>query len=334
MSRPRKHLRKRKPRSSQTISKATTKQPRTRPLHQRRTTTMDNYEVLDDDATTLESEASTPADRGDFDLYDGSADTADDTIVEESVTAFEGSEQIDDPVRMYLMQMGEIPLLHPAGGDRRRQRDRADSHSLSPHDAGERLSAARCGHAVAKSPRWPAAARSHDRSLGDQHRGKEKHSQAPRPESRHARAPAAGRTASDFAVAISKSHPMPERRDRLATTDAPPQQGRAPGRGNEPAHRPPAAAVRQAEGNLRPHGLRSQTHFATARTTRSAAMRRAARRAAALHANYPRKRLHARRPHRAHRPTCNTTTTPPSASSRPATCGWSSRSPRNTATAA
>ena len=77
---------------------------------------MDNYEVLDDDATTLETEADARADQGDFDLYDGckadaSADTGDEPVTEEAVTLLDGSEQIDDPVRMYLMQMGEIPLL-------------------------------------------------------------------------------------------------------------------------------------------------------------------------------------------------------------------------------
>jgi RNA polymerase primary sigma factor len=75
-----------------------------------------NYEVLDDDATTLETEADARPDQADFDLYNGykadaSADSADEPVTEEAVTLLEGSEQIDDPVRMYLMQMGEIPLL-------------------------------------------------------------------------------------------------------------------------------------------------------------------------------------------------------------------------------
>ncbi len=122
---------------------------------------MDNYEVLDDDATTLETEATTPADRGDFDLYDGykadgSADTTDDTLVEESFGVSEGSEQIDDPVRMYLMQMGEIPLLTRPQEISAAQADRIHSYSLPQHDAGQRLLAARRGHSVAKSPRWPA----------------------------------------------------------------------------------------------------------------------------------------------------------------------------------
>ena len=106
--------------------------------------------MLDDDATTLETEATTPADRGDFDLYDGykadgSADTTDDTLVEESFGVSEGSEQIDDPVRMYLMQMGEIPLLNPAAGNLLRQADRTHPHSLPPQHAGHRLRAARRG---------------------------------------------------------------------------------------------------------------------------------------------------------------------------------------------
>ena len=40
-------------------------------------------------------------------------------------------DHIDDPVRIYLMQMGEIPLLESAGGDRRGQADRAVPEACS-----------------------------------------------------------------------------------------------------------------------------------------------------------------------------------------------------------
>ena len=38
----------------------------------------------------------------------------------------------DDPVRMYLMQMGQIPLLNRGRGNRLRQADRKDAPPLSP----------------------------------------------------------------------------------------------------------------------------------------------------------------------------------------------------------
>ena len=41
------------------------------------------------------------------------------------------SRRIDDPVRMYLTQMGEIPLLTRERRDRAGQEDRADADALS-----------------------------------------------------------------------------------------------------------------------------------------------------------------------------------------------------------
>ena len=78
-------------------------------------------------------------------------------------------DQIDDPVRIYLMQMGEIPLLEPGRRDRRRPsrssaRRRRFRHSMLATDyvlqaAIDLLESIRDGRA-APGP--------HDRGLGDQ----------------------------------------------------------------------------------------------------------------------------------------------------------------------
>ncbi len=49
------------------------------------------------------------------------------------------SKRIDDPVRMYLTQMGEIPLLTRDAGNLAGQEDRDDADALPPPRAGERL---------------------------------------------------------------------------------------------------------------------------------------------------------------------------------------------------
>ena len=47
--------------------------------------------------------------------------------------------RIDDPVRMYLTQMGEIPLLDPRAGNRAGQEDRSHPQALPPQGARVRL---------------------------------------------------------------------------------------------------------------------------------------------------------------------------------------------------
>ena len=51
----------------------------------------------------------------------------------------EGSPEshIDDPIRMYLMQMGEIPMLEPGGRDLLGSPDRRNPHSVSQFAAGQ-----------------------------------------------------------------------------------------------------------------------------------------------------------------------------------------------------
>ena len=98
-----------------------------------------------------------------------------------------GSEnQIDDPVRMYLMQMGEIPLLNRGRGNRFGQANRIHPPPLPPQHVGQRLFAARRRGAAGKSSRRQVAARSHDRSLGHQHRRQEENSAAVGAESENA----------------------------------------------------------------------------------------------------------------------------------------------------
>jgi len=73
---------------------------------------MDHFETTDDD-TTLENEQTAARDQGGFELYEGyKADAADEQAEDETaVDVTSLGPQIDDPVRMYLMQMGQIPLL-------------------------------------------------------------------------------------------------------------------------------------------------------------------------------------------------------------------------------
>src|SRR4029079_8292984 len=79
----------------------------------RRTTKMDHYETSGNDASASDNDKAAQSDQSGFDLYDGyKADTANEQVDDDSVIDISGlPDQIDDPVRMYLMQMGEIPLL-------------------------------------------------------------------------------------------------------------------------------------------------------------------------------------------------------------------------------
>jgi RNA polymerase primary sigma factor len=77
---------------------------------------MDTYEASAGDGTPTGENNSTEADHSGFDLYEGyNADVATVQTDDEAPSDSTGlSDQIDDPVRMYLMQMGEIPLLSRA----------------------------------------------------------------------------------------------------------------------------------------------------------------------------------------------------------------------------
>ena len=107
---------------------------------------------------------------------------------------------IDDPIRMYLMQMGEIPLLVARRGNPVGQGDRAHPDAFPPQHVGQRLPAARGRQLVEEGPRRQAATRSHDRSLRHQHDREEESAQAARAEPRDARAAACGRTARTFTL--------------------------------------------------------------------------------------------------------------------------------------
>jgi RNA polymerase primary sigma factor len=75
---------------------------------------MDNYEASGSEGR-VESANGSQADQSGFDLYDGyKADVAEAAEDESPVETSAVTDQIDDPVRMYLMQMGEIPLLSRA----------------------------------------------------------------------------------------------------------------------------------------------------------------------------------------------------------------------------
>ena len=104
----------------------------------------------------------------------------------------EGSAEshIDDPIRMYLMQMGEIPMLsrpdeissaRQIEETRTRFRHLLLGNDFVLHAAVELL----------EKVQRRAAARPHDRNLGHQHGREETHAQAARAESGHDQAPAA-----------------------------------------------------------------------------------------------------------------------------------------------
>jgi RNA polymerase primary sigma factor len=75
---------------------------------------MDTYESPGNDGPAVNSNGS-EADQSGFDLYEGyKADVAEQVEEEAAPDTSSVTDQIDDPVRMYLMQMGEIPLLSRA----------------------------------------------------------------------------------------------------------------------------------------------------------------------------------------------------------------------------
>ena len=93
----------------------------------------------------------------------------------------------DDPVRMYLMQMGEIPLLQPSGRIDFGPGHRENSDAVSPQHAGQRLHSARRRAIAGEGARRITAAGPHHRSVGDQHARKETDPQAAGPQPGHAR---------------------------------------------------------------------------------------------------------------------------------------------------
>ena len=77
---------------------------------------MDHHELPEDNGALLETDSAPEADQSGFDLYDGfKEDVVAEPLEEEGIPDSPAlTSQIDDPVRMYLMQMGEIPLLSRA----------------------------------------------------------------------------------------------------------------------------------------------------------------------------------------------------------------------------
>ena len=156
-----------------------------------------------------------------------------------------GSEnQIDDPVRMYLMQMGEIPLLSRVEEidsakriefTRRRFRHSMLASDYLLHGAVALLEKVRDGKLRL------------DRTIEvsvTNTTGKKKIMQRLGPNLKTL-VHLLRRNRADFRIAISRSTPISERRDSLETVGLPPQQGRAADRRTESAHRSPATAVAQ-----------------------------------------------------------------------------------------
>ena len=80
-------------------------------------------------------------------------------------------QRIDDPVRMYLTQMGEIPLLDPRGGNRARQEDRGHPQALPPQGARMRLRPAQRRRDAQARPHRRPALRPHHQGLADREPG-------------------------------------------------------------------------------------------------------------------------------------------------------------------
>ena len=241
---------------------------------------------------------------------------------------------IDDPIRMYLMQMGEIPMLTRELEITLGQSHRKDADPFPPHAAGQRLRAAGCRRTAGKGAERRAAARSHDRNLGDQHRRKETdlkrlapnlaHDQAPDaaqsarlPHGRRARLATKPRSDSAWRRLVVRRNKIVRLVEELNLAD----------RATAADHA--AVAARSASGWRRSNGSSSTRARSSARSNR-----RACRRAPLLDANHagnardagPADRPHARSP--------RTSMTPPSATCRPPTCGSSFRSPSGIAIAA
>ena len=217
-----------------------------------------------------------------------------------------------------------------------RPADRRDPQAASATCMlAQRLRAARRRRAAGKGADGRAAARPHDRSLGHQHGRKEADPQADLARTWPRSSTCCGRTRPTSASPISKRHAEAEKHARLAPPDRPPQQGRAAGRRAEPAHATPAcrswtSCTRSASGWSRSSSSSPSRNSSISGQQHA----RAAPRTPLPDADHARNARHAAPPHRPHRTLSQASTTPPSASCRPATCGWSSRSPSSIATAA
>ncbi len=167
-------------------------------------------------------------------------------------------DQIDDPIRIYLMQMGEIPLLTPGGRDRGRQADQAGPPPLPPHHAGHRLRAARGHRHAEEHPRRAVAAGSHDRSLGDQHSREEATDEGPHSQPADA-GPHHGAGPQGFCGGDPQA-PAPQAASYgLEAADRPTRPGRAPDRGTRPADAAFAADPGQAQAGLAADGRTART---------------------------------------------------------------------------
>ena len=240
------------------------------------------------------------------------------------------------PVRMYLTQMGEIPLLT-------RQEEISLARRIEITRAAFRRKLLECDYVIQQrrqgaQPRPPrrAAVRSHGAGLGDRPAGKGA-------DSRPAAAQSAARSnacssgiADDYRIATSKIAQAGQRRDGLAAAGPPPPPGRAAGRRTRPAH-----AADRADDHARSSEFSRRVDELKARSTITKAERGSLAERKPLVGRVPQHPPgHAGDAHQPAQPRRGTSsgstpsTSRPSAGCRKATCGWSSRSPRSTATAA
>ena len=241
----------------------------------------------------------------------------------------------DDPVRMYLTQMGEIPLLT-------RQQEVALAKQIEITRARFRRKVLECDYvmqtAVKVLRRVHEGELPFDRtvqvSVTDQ--------LGEGPDSRPAAAQSddAGNAAEAEPPRLHDRHQQVAPHERapggLAAAGPPPPPGRAAGRGAGSAHAADRADDQDARGvqppRRRAEGRRSTTH----RKAKAAAEERRAldRRVPQHPAGHAGNAHQPAQPRGLSEDRSTPSTRRPSAACRKATCGWSSRSPRSTATAA
>ena len=247
-------------------------------------------------------------------------------------------DHIDDPVRIYLMQMGEIPLLSRSEEIAAAKRIERTPHALPPHACWPPTTCCRRPSALLEKVRDGKLRldrtievsvinvrekRQHHGPAGAEPRARCEHLlQQNRRDfaHRHRQAAAARRSA---ATAWRRLVGRRGKAVRLVEELGLRTQRLQPLLGEAPA-------------DLAADGRRSSRQLAELRGAATTAERgrRAAQGTALPDADHAGKPGHAAPPRAPHRRAASSSTTPPSATSRPATCGWWSRSPSAIATAA
>ena len=142
------------------------------PRNSRRPSVRHDHDACGNDSADIHSHADDAFDAFRDDEFDAHGEFDDemesDLEAEYDVDHTGNDDQIDDPIRIYLMQMGDIPMLN-----RKKEIDVAKRISaaaaVSAIAAGHRLHPSRRRRPAGKHSRRPASLGSDDRSVGDEH---------------------------------------------------------------------------------------------------------------------------------------------------------------------